>query len=136
MIRFASLLLAAVFTNATEWHDCDPASDINDGPYAPARYFSTTWEDTIFFGYSPTPIASVDQFPIIAFMHNSAGEWAMYSDILEHYATHGFIVIFPHIKSPDKDKHPSVTDTKGDYLLKAVDFARAANADSKYPSLY
>ena len=136
MIRVTLLLLAAVFTNATEWHDCDPVSDIKDGPYAPAQFFNITWNDTIFYGYTPTPSspgASPRQYPLFTFMHGSTGEWAMYSDILAHYTSHGFIVVFPHIKSPEKDKHPLTTNTNGEYLLKAVDFAKAANADSTSP---
>ena len=57
----------------------------------------------------------------------------MYEDILAHYTSHGFIVVFPHIKSPEKDKHPLTTNTDGTYLLKSVDFAKAANADSTSP---
>ena len=136
MIRATLLLLAAVFTNASDWDDCDPTTDVNDGKYGPAQFFNITWNDTIFYGYTPTPSspgASPRQYPLFTFMHGSTGEWAMYSDILAHYTSHGFIVVFPHIKSPEKDKHPLTTNTNGEYLLKAVDFAKAANADSSSP---
>lgn len=66
-------------------------------------------------------------------MHGSTGQWEMYSDNLELYASHGAVVIFPHIKSPEKDKHPLTTNTNGEFLLKSVDFAKNATIDTASP---
>ena len=38
-------------------------------------------------------------------------------------------MVFPHIKGPTKDRLPLTTNTDGEYLLKAIEFAKAANAD-------
>ena len=65
----------------------------------------------------------------MAFMHGTTGCWSMYEPILNHYASHGFLVVFPHIKGPTKDRLPLTTNTDGEYLLKAIEFAKAANAD-------
>jgi dienelactone hydrolase len=69
----------------------------------------------------------------MTFMHGSTGQWEMYNDNLNHFASHGFAVLFPFIKSPQKDKNPLTTNTDGKYLLKAIEFARAANADPTSP---
>lgn len=66
-------------------------------------------------------------------MHGSTGQWEMYNDNLELYASHGAVVIFPHIKSPEKDKHPLTTNTNGEFLLKSVDFAKNATVDKESP---
>jgi hypothetical protein len=39
----------------------------------------------------------------------------MYNENFEHYASHGFITLFPHIKGPEADKNPFTTNTKGDF---------------------
>lgn len=62
-------------------------------------------------------------------MHGSTGEWGMYTKVLEHYASHGFIVVFPFVKSPAQDKHFWVTNTDGTYILKGIDFAKVFNND-------
>ena len=49
------------------------------------------------------------------------------------YATHGFVVLFPFIKSPEKDKNPLTTNTNGEYILKGVEFGKAANRDPSSP---
>jgi dienelactone hydrolase len=69
----------------------------------------------------------------MTFMHGSTGQWEMYNDNLNHFSSHGFVVVFPFIKSPEKDKNPLTTNTDGKYLLKAIEFARAANADPSSP---
>ena len=60
-------------------------------------------------------------------MHGSTGEWDFYSQNLMHFASHGFIVVFPYIKTPEKDKSPLTTDTSGEYLINAVNWAKAQN---------
>jgi len=57
----------------------------------------------------------------------------MYNDNLKHFSSHGFIVLFPFIKSPEKDKNPLTTNTDGKYLLKAIEYATAANSDPTSP---
>jgi hypothetical protein len=56
----------------------------------------------------------------------------MYNENFEHYATHGFITLFPHIKGPEADKNPLTTNTKGDFLIKALEFAKYANSDKDH----
>lgn len=54
----------------------------------------------------------------------------MYDDILKHYASHGFIIVFPFVKSPKKDKNPLTTNTDGRFILKGIDMAETLNADA------
>ena len=128
MLKAALLGFTAAFAQA-KFADCDPVNDVNDGPFAPANFFDITWDDTIFYGVTPTPTEDQKNFPLMAFMHGTTGCWSMYEPILNHYASHGFLVVFPHIKGPTKDRLPLTTNTDGEYLLKAIEFAKAANAD-------
>lgn len=105
------------------WNDCDFEKDnANDGPYGPATFFNTTYDGTIIYGLIPK---GKGPFPLMGFMHGSTGQYEMYDENLEHFASHGFLIVFPHIKSPEKDKKPLTTDTKGKYLMKAIDWAIA-----------
>jgi hypothetical protein len=59
----------------------------------------------------------------MGFMHGGTGCYEMYDQNLEHFASHGFVIVFPHVKSPEKDRSPLVTDTKGKVLAKAINWA-------------
>lgn len=72
-------------------------------------------------------------FPVIVFSHGSTGEWLMYKNAFERYVSHGFVVLFPHIKSPEKDQHALTTDPMGGFTLKGVNFVSSANADESSP---
>ena len=128
MLKAAILGFTAAFAQA-KFADCDPNNDVNDGPFAPANFFNITWEDTTFYGVTPTPTEDQKKFPVMAFMHGTTGGWSMYEPTLNHYASHGFLVVFPHMEGPTEDGLPLTTDTDGEYLLKAIEFAKAANAD-------
>lgn len=72
-------------------------------------------------------------YPLILYMHGSTGQWEFYNNNYETYASHGFITLFPHIKGPKQDKNPLVTNTDGEYLIKAYNFAKIANEDESNP---
>jgi hypothetical protein len=62
-------------------------------------------------------------------MHGSTGQYQMYEDNLKLFASHGAVIIFPFIKSPEKDKNPLTTNTDGEYLIKSIAYAKAMNAE-------
>lgn len=66
-------------------------------------------------------------------MHGSTGQYPMYSPNVLHYASHGFIVVFPFVISPERDKNPLTTNTDGTYIMHGVDWARNATADPSSP---
>lgn len=66
-------------------------------------------------------------------MHGSTGQWEFYNDNLELYSSHGAVIVFPFIKSPKGDTNPLTTNTDGKYLIKAVEYAKAANKDPSSP---
>lgn len=72
-------------------------------------------------------------YPLVVFMHGSTGQWEMYEENMLHYATHGFVVVFPFIKSPEGDKNPLTTNTNGEYIIKGVNMAKAEHSDPKSP---
>jgi len=110
---------------ATDWEDCDFEKDnSNPGPYSPPTFFNITYENTVIYGLIPNGDKS---FPLLGFMHGSTGEWNMYFENLNHLASHGFVVVFPHIKNPHDDKNPRTFNTDGKYLTKAIDWATRQN---------
>ena len=55
----------------------------------------------------------------------------MYEDVLNLWATNGFVVSFPYVKSPEKDKSPLTTNTNDatqSHLY--VNFQAKSNASS------
>jgi dienelactone hydrolase len=113
------------------FEDCNTDLDRDDGKFIPVQYFECTetceHQINVLLPDGPGP------YPVLGFMHGSTGEWDFYSQNLKHFASHGFIVVFPYIKSPEKDKSPLTTDTSGEYLINAVNWAKSQNdnVDSK-----
>ena len=66
-------------------------------------------------------------------MHGSTGQVEMYIDNLRNYASHGFVVVFPYIKSPKADKNPFTTNTDGTYILHGLSYARGAACEYDRP---
>jgi dipeptidyl aminopeptidase/acylaminoacyl peptidase len=99
------------------------------GPFGSPNTFETTDADGTIFKVTLPDTKSDTKVPLVVFMHGSTGQWEFYSDNLELMASHGAAVVFPFIKSPDDDKHFWVTNTDGTYLIKAIEYARAAAQD-------
>lgn len=53
----------------------------------------------------------------------------MYDYNLKHFASQGFVIVFPFVKSPEKDKNPFTTNTDGKFIIKGIDMAEALNDD-------
>ena len=124
-MKFSTLFTLALAAPAfATFADCDFEADAQMGPYGPAKFFNITYDGTVIYGLIPE---GDGPFPVLGYMHGSTGEWGMYGDNLEHMASHGFVVVFPHIKSPSADKHWWETNTDGKYLIKAIDWAIAQN---------
>lgn len=115
------------------WNDCDADKDISHGPFGPANFLNVTYEEKPIYGFVPKKDKDDRKFPLVAFMHGSTGQWEFYNDNLELYSTHGAVIVFPYIKSPAGDKNPFTTNTDGKYLIKAVEYAKAANKDPSSP---
>jgi len=109
---------------ASKWADCDFENDENQGPYGPPAMLNTTVNGSVLYGWIPE---GDGPFPLVGFNHGSTGQWPMYSDSLNLWASHGFIIVFPFIKSPDYDKHFYATNTDGKYLVQAINWATAQN---------
>jgi hypothetical protein len=62
------------------------------------------------------------KLPLIVFMHGSTGQIEMYDDVLNLWVANGFVVAFPYVKSPEKDKSPFTTNTNGEYILRAIEY--------------
>ena len=130
----AGALLTGVAYQASTWNDCNHETDVNDGPFGPINFYNgTTTEGHPVYGWLPTRDSDHQKFPLIGFMHGSTGQWEFYDDILKHYSSHGFVVVFPFVKSPEKDKNPFTTNTDGSILVQGIEWAKAANKDSSSP---
>ena len=124
-------LLSTSFAPAS-FHDCSDA-DTADGPFGPPIRFNATWDGKPIFGVQPGGAAPASGWPLVVFMHGSTGQWGMYAPNIEHYATHGFIVLFPFVKSPEADKNPLTTNTNGEYILHGIEYAQNASTDAASP---
>jgi len=121
------LLLAA---GASAFPDCT-GGEAALGPYGPAAFHNHTWEGKPLYSLTPAGEAPAAGWPLIVFMHGLTGQYGMYEGVVQLYASHGFVVVFPFIKSPKKDaaKFPPVTNTNGEYILHGIDFALNATKD-------
>ena len=118
---FLTAIATIALVQATQkWNDCDFEKDAEAGPYGPPTFLNITYDKTVIYGWIPK---GDGPFPLLGFMHGSTGEWGMYGENLEHFASHGFVVVFPHIKSPSGDTHWWETNTDGKYLIKAINWA-------------
>ena len=131
-VMIVSLLLL-LGPAAAAYADCSGPAELGPGPFGPTKFLNTTDKDgTMFFGALPSN-GTGGPHPLVVFMHGSTGQWEMYEENMYHYASHGFVVVFPFIKSPQGDKNPLTTNTNGEYILKGVAMAKAGHADPKSP---
>ena len=56
-------------------------------------------------------------------MHGSTGQLWFYEKNLKLLASHGFIIVFPYIKNPEDDKSPFTTNTNGEFIIRAIEYA-------------
>lgn len=140
-IIIASVVLVAaspaVATPQGDWPDCSPEADghnnvTNGGPFGPVHFWDAIPDGQNFYTLYPTS-EEHESYPLMVFMHGSTGQYEMYEENLELYASHGFVIVFPFIKSPEKDKNPLTTNTDGTYLLKAIKFAESQNSNASSP---
>ena len=113
------------------WEDCTPGSVNSTGPFgADPQFANFTHQGSQIFSLFPE---TDKQLPLVIFMHGSTGEWGMYRYNLLRYASHGMVVLFPFIKDPAYDKNWYATNTDGEYMIRALSFAKDANADKASP---
>merc|ERR1719499_571079 len=72
-------------------------------------------------------------YPLVAFMHGSTGQYEMYQKNIEGYASQGFVIVFPFIKSPKQDESPLTLETTGEHLLLAIQYAEVSQTNSSMP---
>jgi len=113
--------------------DCNQVNLTKLGPYGPQTWFNDTdAEDIPVFVFHPD-LSSSSLFPVMVFSHGTTGEYAMYRFAIERYVTHGFVVVFPHIKSPSQDVNPLTLDPHGHFTTKGYNYAVAAHNDTSNP---
>lgn len=118
---------------AASWPDCSMADVTQHGPFGSTSQFNATAADgTLVFNFHPQTGANAPH-PVMIFSHGSTGEYAMYQDAIERYVSHGFVVIFPHIKGPKEDTSPLTLDPSGDFTIKGVEYAQTANSNTSSP---
>jgi len=117
-----------------KWEDCADEQGDEQGPYGLAPHMNVTSNGTLFYVLHPAE-TSAAPFPVVIFMHGLTGQYEMYQRQMEFYASHGFIVFFPFIISPDADKRtfPPVTNTDGKFMKKGLLLAGEMNADPASP---
>ena len=113
-----ALLVASTLTSidaASAWPDCSVAADGHlpfngtNGTHGPATLHVVRWQGRPLYVLVPTGHVA---FPLLVFMHGLAGQYEMYRDNLLQICTHGFVVIFPFIKSPEADKSPLTSNSE------------------------
>eukprot|EP00931_Biecheleriopsis_adriatica_P073090 TRINITY_DN47448_c0_g1_i1.p1 TRINITY_DN47448_c0_g1~~TRINITY_DN47448_c0_g1_i1.p1 ORF type:complete len:341 (+),score=86.70 TRINITY_DN47448_c0_g1_i1:64-1086(+) len=130
LVQIALAIFCSLASTGFAWPDCSAASVKELGSAGNVSTFNASAEDgTLLFVVHPALSGHLAPYPVMVFSHGTTAELAMYEHALEHYASHGFVIIFPHIKSPEADIHPWVLDPKGDFAIKGVHFAVSANVD-------
>ena len=122
MLQIFAILAVAL---AGQWADCDFEKDVNPGSYGPATFFNTTVNGSVLYGLLPQ---GDGPFPIVGYNHGGTGQYGMYNDTLNLWASHGFLVVFPFIKNPEADKKIWTTNNDGKYLVQAINWATAQNS--------
>jgi dienelactone hydrolase len=116
---------------AAAFDDCSVDAEVKHGLFDPVAFRADLWEGSHFHVLRPvTPPPQGRQFPLLVFMHGLTGQYEMYEENLRLIVSHGFVVVFPFVKNPEADKSPLTTNTDGTYILKAVRFAAAKNANA------
>lgn len=86
------------------WADCSLTADGHppfngtNGTFGPSALLEMQWDGRPLYVLLPSGPGA---FPLLVFMHGSTGQYAMYAENLREICTHGFIVVFPFIKSPE-----------------------------------
>lgn len=134
MFRSALSLLALsrVPCLLAAWPDCDSVNVKDFGPFGDMTQLNATDEEgkQVFIFHPPL---NKGPYPVMVFSHGVTGEWAMYEDAYKRYVSHGFVVVFPHVKSPKDDVSAFTTDPMGKYTTRGFNFAKKANADASSP---
>ena len=129
------ILLFIFILSARAWQDCSPETDGHfphngtRGPFS-VKNFTMTWEDKPLVVITPEANQS---FPLFVFMHGSTGQLWFYYQNLEILASHGFVVIFPYVKSPEDDKSPFTTNTDGTYIIHGLELANSSLTNTSSP---
>merc|ERR1711959_611376 len=113
--------------------DCDPKTDAHVPYNGTAGSFGPVQNSTVMFQGHPIVLIAPQTggpFPLMVFMHGSTGQIEMYAKNLNLYANHGFVVAFPYVKDPEKDKNPLTTNTDGEYILRAIDYVNGSQTNS------
>jgi hypothetical protein len=126
-------LVAVAASANNDWFDCTNTDSFRHGVFDPVTKIESEYDGSTMWGYYPKRISGGETFPLMAFMHGSTGQFEFYDENLAMYASHGFVILFPFIKNPEKDKNPLTTNTNGKYLLNAVEYAKIENENPDSP---
>lgn len=98
-------LFCAIFAGSVQgWKDCDVLPVDAKGGYA--TEFNKTYiyqGHPVYLQYPTARPPTGSKWPIVIFMHGMTLSWEWYSRHVEYWASHGFVVAFPFVKSEDKD---------------------------------
>lgn len=140
-----SCILCISFASAWSWRDCDGPAEERMGNYSSLDFHQLNWSGSTFNVVLPHGAGA--PWPLAIFMHGSTGQFEMYAypagvqpnasmwstRPLNLYASHGFAIMFPFVKSPSEDRSPFTTNTDGEFIIQALEFARAAQSDAGSP---
>jgi len=105
--------------------DCDAATPSQHGPYKTSLAQDFTHEGHSIYLRYPTDAlpSSASAWPVVVMMHAPSLGFEWYEKHVEHWASHGFVVAFPFIKSPSRDNEIiPVLEYDGSTVIAAVHF--------------
>lgn len=142
----ARVILSCTFAAAaaTSWPDCNGTGEADLGGFGPPAFHNITYDGKIIYALVPQ---GPGPWPVLVFMHGGTGafeQWGFlpgqtpnsstwYARPLDIYATHGFVVLFPHVKGPAADQKSTTTENNGASILKTIDYAQASQKDPQSP---
>lgn len=132
MLWAAAAVLGSCLGHAGAWEDCD--GSYGPGTFSVAPRVNITHDGVFMYMLAPVGApADGTLLPAVVFMHGGTGAWEMYDKNFQLYASHGFVVVFPFVKDPVKDRSSFTTQTNGENQMRGVYYLRNATKDPQSP---
>lgn len=121
-------LVAGAAEEVSPWADCDASKPTARGPFKSDFANLTYDKTTMYVQYPLGPLPKgVKAWPAVVFMHGMCLSWFWYEYNIQHFVSHGMVVVFPFAVSPGEDNcyHETLTEPQAVVQRKSLRFLEA-----------